>query len=85
MNPKLYSVYCEKGKDFIRKKRRMNAICYYLISGIMGFNAFMQIKLMDKINTKYLFKWSDIWPYAIVLLILIFLVNYLSILTVQKV
>ncbi|MEQ8198019.1 MAG: hypothetical protein ABRQ27_08435, partial [Clostridiaceae bacterium] len=32
MNPGLYSAYSEKGSDFIRKRRRINIICYYILS-----------------------------------------------------
>lgn len=29
----------------------MNIICYYILSAITGFNAFMQIRLVTKIDT----------------------------------
>lgn len=84
MNPGLYSAYCEKGNDFIIKKRRMNVICYYLLSAIMGLNAYTQIRLMTRIDAKYLFNWRDFWPYALVFLVLFFIVNHISILAAKK-
>jgi uncharacterized membrane protein YbhN (UPF0104 family) len=84
MNPGLYSAYCEKGSDFIRKKRRMNIISYYLISAIIGFNAFMQIRLMTKIDTRPLFSLREFLTFALVILGVIFLLNYFSILIIKK-
>lgn len=84
MNPGLYSAYSEKGSDFIRKKRRMNIISYYLLSAITGFNAFTQIRLMTTIDTRPLFSLRESLPFALVILGVIFLINYISILTMKK-
>ena len=84
MNPGLYSSYNEKGSDFIRKKRRMNIISYYILSVITGFNAFMQIRLMTKIDTRPLLSLREFLPFALVILGVTFLINYISILTVRK-
>jgi hypothetical protein len=84
MNPGLFSVYREKGSDFIRKKRRMNIISYYILSAITGFNAFMQIRLMTKIDTRPLFSFREFLSFALVFLGVIFLINYTSILTMKK-
>jgi len=83
-NPGLYSAYSEKGSDFIRKKRRMNIISYYLFSAITGFNAFTQIRLMTKIDARPLFNYREYFPFAIVIMVLIFLTNHASILTIKK-
>lgn len=84
MNPGLYSAYSEKGSDFIRKKRRMTIIGYYFGSAVTGFNAFMEIKLMTKIDTRPLFSLSEFLPFALVILGVIFLTNYISILIIKK-
>jgi len=84
MNPGLYSAYSEKGSDFIRKKRRMNIISYYLLSAVTGFNAFMQIRLMSKIDTRPLFSLREILPFALVILGVIFIIDYISVLTMKK-
>ena len=84
MNPGLYSAYSQKGSDFIRKKRRMNIISYYILSAVTGFNAFMQIRLMTKIDTRPLFSLMEILPFTLVMLGVIFLINYISILTTKK-
>lgn len=84
MNPGLYSAYNEKGSDFIRKKRIMNIIGYYIISAITGFNAFMEIRLMNKIDTKPLFNFSEFLPLALVVLGGMFIINYISILVTKK-
>lgn len=84
MNPGLYSAYSEKGNDFIRKKRRMNIISYYILSALTGFNAFMQIRFMTNIDTRPLFSLRKFLPFALVILVAIFLINYISILTMKK-
>lgn len=84
MNPGLYGAYSEKGSDFIRKKRRMNIISYYLLSAITGFNAFTQIRLMSKIDTRPLFRSREYFPFAIVIIVAIFLINYISIFALKK-
>jgi len=84
VNPGLYSAYSEKGSDFIRKKRIMNIIGYYIISAITAFNAFMQIKLMNKMNTKPLFNFSEFLPFALVVLGGMLITNYISILIARK-
>ncbi|AHF06211.1 hypothetical protein [Desulfitobacterium metallireducens] len=84
MNPGLYSAYSEKGSDFIKKKRRMNIIGYYVLSAITGFNAFLQIRLMTRIDTRPLFNMRELLLFALVILGLIFLTNYISILTMKK-
>lgn len=84
VNPGLYSTYSEKDSDFIRKKRIINIIGYYIISAITGFNAFMHIKLMNKIDTKPLFKFSEFLPFALVVLGGILITNYISILITKK-
>lgn len=84
MNPKLYKAYCEKDSDFIKKKRRMNIISYYLLSAITGFNAFVQLRLMKTIDTKPLYTLREFLPFALVILGVIFLMNYVSILTIKK-
>lgn len=84
MNPGLYSAYIEKGSDFIRKKRRMNIISYYLISAITGINAFMQLKLRPPLDTRHLFSLREFFPFTLVIIGLIFLVNYFSILIMKK-
>ena len=81
MNPGLYSAYSKKGNDFIRKKRRMNIISYYFLSAVTGYNAFMQIRLM---TTRPLFSLREFLPFALVILSVIFLMNYISILKVNK-
>lgn len=83
-NPELYRVYSEKGSDFIRKKRTMNIISYYIISAVMGLNAFTQLRLMTKTDTRLLFSLRDFLPMAIVILVIGFLMNYTSILTMKK-
>jgi len=84
VNPGLYSAYSEKGSDFIRKKRIMNIIGYYIISAITAFNAFMQIKLMNKMNTKPLFNFSEFLPFTLVVLGGMLITNYISILIARK-
>lgn len=84
MNPGLYSVYIRKGSDFIREKRKMNIISYYILSVITGFNAFMQIRLMAKIDTESVFSLRKFLPFTLVILALIFLINYISILIMKK-
>jgi hypothetical protein len=84
MNPGLYSAYSEKGSDFIRKKRRINIISYYLLSAITGFNSSMQIRLMTKIDTRHLFRLREFLPFALVILGVIFLINYISLLIMKK-
>ncbi|MHB8074378.1 hypothetical protein [Desulfosporosinus fructosivorans] len=84
MNPGLYSLYIEKGSDFIRKKRRMNIVAYYFLAAITGFNASMQLRLMSKIDTKPIFSLREFLPLGLVILGLCFFVNYISILTMKK-
>jgi len=84
MNPGLYSVYSQKGSDFIRKKRRMNIIGYYLLSAVTGFNSFIQIRLLTKIDAKYTFSLRKLLPLTLVILGVVFLINYISILTMKK-
>lgn len=84
MNPGLYSAYNEKGNDFMRKKRRSNIICYYILSVITGFNAFIQIKLMPKIDTRPVFSLGEFLALALGFLGVVFLINYISILTMKK-
>ena len=84
INPGIYSAYSEKGSDFLRKKRRMNIISYYFLSAITGFNAFMQIRLMTKIDSRPLFSLRESLPFALVILGLIIIVNYIAILTIKK-
>lgn len=84
MNPGLYSVYSEKGSNFIRKKRRLNIISYYILSAVTGFNAFMQIWLMTKIGTRPLFNLRKFLPIILVTLGMIFIINYISILIMKK-
>lgn len=84
MNPGLYSAYSEKGSDFIRKKRRMNIIGYYFLSVAIGFNAFMQLRLMTTIDTRPLFNLRELLPITLIIFGLIFLINYFSILTMKK-
>lgn len=85
MNPGLYRVYSEKGNDFFRKKRIMNIIGYYIISVMMGVNAFMEIRLLNKINnTKLLFDFSEFLPFALVVLVGMLIINYVSILIAKK-
>lgn len=83
-NPGLYSAYSEKGSDFIRKKRKMNIISYYLLSAITGFNAYTQIRLMNKIDTRPLFSLRESLPLVLVIVGVIFLINYISILVMKK-
>lgn len=83
-NPGLYSAYSEKGSDFIRKKRKMNIISYYILSAITGFNAFTQIRLMNKIDTSSLFSLRESLPLVLVIIGVIFLINYISILAMKK-
>jgi len=84
MNPGLYRAYSEKGNGFFRKKRIMNIICYYIISAMMGFSAFMQIRLMNKADTKPLFNFSEFLPFALVVLVGMLIINYVSILITKK-
>jgi hypothetical protein len=84
MNPGLYRLYSEKGSDFIREKRRMNIISYYILSAITGLNAFMQIRSMTKIEIRPLFSLREFLPFALVILGVAFLLNYTSILTKKK-
>lgn len=83
-NPGLYSAYSEKGSDFICNKRRMNIKTYYLLSAITGFNALTQIRVMTRIDTRPLFSLREFLPLTLVILGLIFLMDYISILTVKK-
>ncbi|MBI6873488.1 hypothetical protein [Clostridium aciditolerans] len=84
MNPRLYSAYNEKGSDFINKKRRMQIICYYILSVVTGFNAFIQIRLMTKIDTRYVFSLREFLAFALGTLGIIFLIDYISILALKK-
>lgn len=84
MNPGLYRAYSEKGSDFIRKKRKMNILSYYLLSAVTGFNAFMQIRLMTRIDLRFLFSLRGFLPFLIVTLGVSFIINYISILTMKK-
>lgn len=84
MNPWLYSAYNEKGSDFINKKRRMQIICYYILSVVTGFNAFIQIRLMAKIDTRPVFGLREFLTFALGTLGVIFLINYISILALKK-
>lgn len=83
-NPGLYSVYNEKGSDFIRKKRRSNIICYYILSVITGFNAFIQIRLMSKIDTRPVFSLREFLVFALVALGVTFLIDYIGTLIMKK-
>ena len=84
MNPGLYLLYSEKDSDFIRKKRRMNIAAYYILAIVTGFNAFMQLRLMTKIDTKALFSLREFLPLALVILGVSIFINYISILTMRK-
>ena len=83
MNPRLYSAYSDKGSDFIRKKRKMNIISYYLLSAITGFNGFTQIRLM-KIDTRPIFSLRETLAFGLFILGLIIIMNYIAILTLKK-
>lgn len=84
MNPGLYRVYSQKGSDFVKKKRIMNIIGYYIISALTGFNAFMQIRLSNKIDIKQLFEISELLPFILVVFVGMFIINYVSILITKK-
>ena len=83
MNPGLYSSYSKKGSEFIRKKRRMNIISYYILSAVTGLNAFMQIRVMTKINIRP-FSLREFSTFVPVILGIAFLMNYISIITMKK-
>lgn len=84
MNPRLYRAYSEKGSDFFKKKRIMNIIGYYIISALTGFNAFMQIRLSNKIDIKQLFEINEFLPFVLVVFVGMFIINYVSILITKK-
>lgn len=84
VNPVLSRAYSDKGQEFIRKNRRNNVICYYLLAVVMGLNAYTQIKVMAATNTQTMFNWRDFWPFWVVLLISIFLMNHISVLITKK-
>ena len=84
MNPGLYSAYSEEGIEFIRKNRRENIITYYLLSAVIGINALMQIRVMTLLDTKPLLSLREFLPVALVILVVVFLINYISILTIKK-
>ncbi len=84
MNPRLYNAYKEKGSDFMRKKRITNIISYYILSALTGFNAFMQIKVINKINTKLLFSFNEFLPFALVVLVVAFVINYICVYIAKK-
>ncbi|WP_160687112.1 hypothetical protein [Clostridium sp. C2-6-12] len=81
INPGLYRTYREKGDAFLRKKRNMNIISYYIISVMMGFNSFMEIKLMDR---KPIFDFGQFISFALVVFIAMIIINYVSILIAKK-
>lgn len=84
MNPGLYGSYSEKDSGFIRKKRRVNILAYYILAAVTGFNAYMQLRLMTKIDTGPIFSLRKFLPLALVILGVSFFVNYISILTMRK-
>lgn len=84
MNPGQYNVYIEKGDDFIRKKRKMNIVSYYILAVIMGFNAFMQIRLANKMDTRNLLDAKEFILFAGVIIIIILIINYISMYTMKK-
>ena len=84
MNPGLYSAYSQKGSDFIRKKRRMNIISYYCLSAITGFNAFMQLRLTSRTDIRPFFSIKEVLILSLIILGVVFLANYVSILTMKK-
>ncbi|KEZ87255.1 hypothetical protein IO99_06675 [Clostridium sulfidigenes] len=84
VNPKLYDAYEEKGSDFIRKKRITTIISYYILSGLTGFNGFMQIRLMNEMGTKLLFSFNEFLPFALVVLVVVFITNYICIYIAKK-
>lgn len=84
VNSKLYNVYKEKGRDFIRKKRITTIIGYYILTVLTGFNGFMQIRLMNEMGTKSLFSFNKFLPFALVALVVVFITNYICIYIAKK-
>lgn len=84
VNPKLYNAYKEKGRDFIRKKRITTIIGYYILTVLTGFNGFMQIRLMNEMGTKLLFSFNEFLPFALVVLVVVFITNYICIYIAKK-
>lgn len=84
MRPRLYNVYKEKGSEFIRKKRRVDIMSYYLLFIVTGLNAFMEIKVMTNIDTRQLFSLEKFLSFALIILVIIFLIDYMSTLTMKK-
>ncbi len=84
VNPKLYDAYKEKGSDFIRKKRITTIISYYILSGLTGLNGFIQMRLMNEMDTKLLFSFSEFLPFALVVLVVVFITNYICIYIAKK-
>ncbi|WP_346939759.1 hypothetical protein [uncultured Clostridium sp.] len=84
MNPKLYNAYKEKGSDFIRKKRITTIISYYILSVLTGFNAFIQIRLMNEVDTKLLFSFNEFLPFGLMVLGGVFITNYICVFIAKK-
>ncbi|WP_346962147.1 hypothetical protein [Clostridium sp.] len=84
MNPRLYNAYKEKGSDFIRKKRITTIISYYIMSALTGFNAFIQIRVMNEMDTKLLFTFSEFLPFALAVLGIVFIINYICVFIAKK-
>ncbi len=84
VNPKLYNAYKEKGRDFIRKKRITTIISYYILSGLTGFNGFIQIRLMNETDIRLLFSFSEFLPLGLVVLGGVFITNYICVYIAKK-
>ncbi|MDP4143086.1 MAG: hypothetical protein Q8936_01200 [Bacillota bacterium] len=78
MNPALYDIYKEKGADFIGKKRRINIICYYILSVLFIFNSIMQMKISRRLGTQPLFNYKDYLIIAVIMIPLAVVVGYVS-------
>lgn len=82
MNPQLYNAYSDKNSDFNRKTRKTNIISCYILSAIMGFNAFIQFT--SKIDSRNMFNIKGVLVFGVITIGVSFLLNHISILVMKK-
>jgi hypothetical protein len=84
MNLGLYKEYSEKGDEFLREKRTINIVSYYLISVIMGYFGYSQMELMDRIDNKPIFNFGEFITFVLVVWVAMIIINYRYILKAKK-
>ncbi len=79
-NPRLYTAYNEKGNDYLKKKRKMNIIGYYILSVVWGYYYFDNRRWIDTMENNF----SINIPAILIGLVFAISVYYLTIMVAKK-